>query len=450
MSRSFQIRIFDRLPLTPTKTTTFDPMETSSFSPQPHIAVIGLGYVGLPLTLAFNHQYKVVGFDVNTHKVDQLLSGIDATHETDPSELQAALKNGLILSADPAILQDINTYIVTVPTDVDGQKKPDLSNLLAASATIGSFLKPGDLVVYESTTYPGCTEEECVPVLEKHSGLTFNTHFTVGYSPERINPGDKIRTLTTIKKVTSGSTAEAAQHVDALYASIITAGTHLASSIKVAEASKAIENAQRDVNISFVNELALIFDRIGIDTQEVLEAAGTKWNFLPFTPGLVGGHCIGVDPYYLAHKAQSLGYDPEVILSGRRVNESMGLHVAGSVIKLMHKKGIAVPGTKALLMGVTFKENCPDVRNSRVVDVYRELQAFGLAVDLYDPWADKTALLDIYQQSTIEKPDFNSYSVIVIAVAHDAFKTLSIQTSEHRVVYDLKGVLPKNCSDKRL
>ena len=425
-------------------------METSSFSPQPHIAVIGLGYVGLPLTLAFNHQYKVVGFDVNTHKVDQLLSGIDATHETDPSELQAALKNGLILSADPAILQDINTYIVTVPTDVDGQKKPDLSNLLAASATIGSFLKPGDLVVYESTTYPGCTEEECVPVLEKHSGLTFNTHFTVGYSPERINPGDKIRTLTTIKKVTSGSTAEAAQHVDALYASIITAGTHLASSIKVAEASKAIENAQRDVNISFVNELALIFDRIGIDTQEVLEAAGTKWNFLPFTPGLVGGHCIGVDPYYLAHKAQSLGYDPEVILSGRRVNESMGLHVAGSVIKLMHKKGIAVPGTKALLMGVTFKENCPDVRNSRVVDVYRELQAFGLAVDLYDPWADKTALLDIYQQSTIEQPDFDSYSVIVIAVAHDAFKTLSIQTSEHRVVYDLKGVLPKNCSDKRL
>ena len=425
-------------------------METSSFSPQPHIAVIGLGYVGLPLTLAFNHQYKVVGFDVNTHKVDQLLSGIDATHETDPSELQAALKNGLILSADPAILQDINTYIVTVPTDVDGQKKPDLSNLLAASATIGSFLKPGDLVVYESTTYPGCTEEECVPVLEKHSGLTFNTHFTVGYSPERINPGDKIRTLTTIKKVTSGSTVEAAQHVDALYASIITAGTHLASSIKVAEASKAIENAQRDVNISFVNELALIFDRIGIDTQEVLEAAGTKWNFLPFTPGLVGGHCIGVDPYYLAHKAQSLGYDPEVILSGRRVNESMGLHVAGSVIKLMHKKEIAVPGTKALLMGVTFKENCPDVRNSRVVDVYRELQAFGLAVDLYDPWADKTALLDIYQQSTIEQPDFDSYSVIVIAVAHDAFKTLSIQTSEHRVVYDLKGVLHKNCSDKRL
>ena len=438
------------LPLAPTKTTTFDPMDTSSFSPQPHIAVIGLGYVGLPLTLAFNHQYKVVGFDVNTHKVDQLLSGIDATHETDPSELQAALKNGLILSADPAILQDINTYIVTVPTDVDGQKKPDLSNLLAASSTIGSFLKPGDLVVYESTTYPGCTEEECVPVLEKQSGLTFNTHFTVGYSPERINPGDKIRTLTTIKKVTSGSTAEAAQHVDALYASIITAGTHLASSIKVAEASKAIENAQRDVNISFVNELALIFDRIGIDTQEVLEAAGTKWNFLPFTPGLVGGHCIGVDPYYLAHKAQSLGYDPEVILSGRRVNESMGLHVAGSVIKLMHKKGIAVPETKALLMGVTFKENCPDVRNSRVVDVYRELQAFGLAVDLYDPWADKTALLDIYQQSTIEKPDFDSYNVIVIAVAHDAFKTLSIQTSEHRVVYDLKGVLPKECSDKRL
>ena len=425
-------------------------METSSFSPQPHIAVIGLGYVGLPLTLAFNHRYKVVGFDVNTHKVDQLLSGIDATHETDPSELRAALKNGLILSADPAILRDINTYIVTVPTDVDGQKKPDLSNLLAASATIGSFLKPGDLVVYESTTYPGCTEEECVPVLEQHSGLTFNTHFTVGYSPERINPGDKIRTLTTIKKVTSGSTVEAAQHVDALYASIITAGTHLASSIKVAEASKAIENAQRDVNISFVNELALIFDRIGIDTQEVLEAAGTKWNFLPFTPGLVGGHCIGVDPYYLAHKAQSLGYDPEVILSGRRVNESMGLHVAGSVIKLMHKKGIAVPGTKALLMGVTFKENCPDVRNSRVVDVYRELQAFGLNVDLYDPWADKTALLAIYQQSTIEKPDFDSYSVIVITVAHDAFKTLSIQTSEHRVVYDLKGVLPKNCSDKRL
>ena len=425
-------------------------MKTFSFSQQPRIAIIGLGYVGLPLTLAFNHQYDVVGFDVNTHKVGQLLSGIDATHETGPSELQSALKNGLVLSADPSILKDINTYIVTVPTDVDAQKKPDLSNLLAASATIGSFLKPGDLVIYESTTYPGCTEEECVPVLEQHSGLKFNTDFTVGYSPERINPGDKIRTLTTIKKVTSGSTAEAALHVDALYASIITAGTHLASSIKVAEASKAIENAQRDVNISFVNELALIFDRIGIDTQEVLEAAGTKWNFLPFTPGLVGGHCIGVDPYYLAHKAQSLGYDPEVILSGRRVNESMGLHVAGSVIKLMHTKGIAVPGTKALLMGVTFKENCPDVRNSRVVDVYRELKEFGLAVDLYDPWADKTALFDIYQQSAIEHPDFNSYSVIVIAVAHDAFKTLSIRTSEDRVVYDLKGVLPKDCSDKRL
>jgi UDP-N-acetyl-D-galactosamine dehydrogenase len=392
----------------------------------------------------------VVGFDVNTHKVDQLVSGIDATHETDPSELQSALKNGLVLSANPDILQDINTYIVTVPTDVDAHKRPDLSNLLAASATIGSFLKPGDLVIYESTTYPGCTEEECVPVLEKHSGLKFNLDFTVGYSPERINPGDKIRTLTTIKKVTSGSTAKAALHVDALYASIITAGTHLASSIKVAEASKAIENAQRDVNISFVNELALIFDRIGIDTQEVLEAAGTKWNFLPFTPGLVGGHCIGVDPYYLAHKAQSLGYDPEVILSGRRVNESMGLHVAGSVIKLMHKKGIAVPGTKALLMGVTFKENCPDVRNSRVVDVYRELQEFGLSVDLYDPWADKTALFDIYQQSAVEKPDFDSYKVIVIAVAHDAFKTLSILTSEDRVIYDLKGVLPKDCSDKRL
>ncbi|MEZ7938488.1 MAG: nucleotide sugar dehydrogenase [Schleiferiaceae bacterium] len=425
-------------------------METYSFSQQPRIAIIGLGYVGLPLTLAFNHRYDVVGFDVNTHKVDQLVSGIDATHETDPSELQSALKNGLVLSADPDILQDINTYIVTVPTDVDAHKRPDLSNLLAASATIGSFLKPGDLVIYESTTYPGCTEEECVPVLEKHSGLKFNLDFTVGYSPERINPGDKIRTLTTIKKVTSGSTAKAALHVDALYASIITAGTHLASSIKVAEASKAIENAQRDVNISFVNELALIFDRIGIDTQEVLEAAGTKWNFLPFTPGLVGGHCIGVDPYYLAHKAQALGYDPEVILSGRRVNESMGLHVAGSVIKLMHKKGIAVPGTKALLMGVTFKENCPDVRNSRVVDVYRELQEFGLAVDLYDPWADKTALFDIYQQSAVEKPDFDSYKVIVIAVAHDAFKTLSILTSEDRVIYDLKGVLPKDCSDKRL
>ena len=420
------------------------------------IAIIGLGYVGLPLARLFATKFPVVGFDTNSERISELMSGLDSTLEVDNETLKSVLvedvseSNGLYCTNQLEKIKECNYYIVTVPTPVDKNNRPVLTPLIKASETVGAVLKKGDIVVYESTVYPGATEEECVPVLEKHSGLTFNTHFTVGYSPERINPGDKIRTLTPIKKVTSGSTAEAAQHVDALYASIITAGTHLASSIKVAEASKAIENAQRDVNISFVNELALIFDRIGIDTQEVLEAAGTKWNFLPFTPGLVGGHCIGVDPYYLAHKAQSLGYDPEVILSGRRVNESMGLHVAGSVIKLMHKKGIAVTGTKALLMGVTFKENCPDVRNSRVVDVYRELQAFGLALDLYDPWADKTALLDIYQQSAIEKPDFDSYSVIVIAVAHDAFKTLSIQTSEHRVVYDLKGVLPKECSDKRL
>ena len=334
---------------------------------QPVIAVLGLGYVGLPLALALSREFRVVGFDIKALRVDELNHGEDHTLEADPADLGQALQRGLLFSADAASLAEANVYIVTVPTPIDQFKSPDLKPLLAASATIGKVLKAGDVVIYESTTYPGCTEEDCVPVLERESGLKFNVDFYCGYSPERINPGDKINTLETIKKVTSGSTPESAEFVDGIYRRIVKAGTHLAPSIKVAEASKAIENAQRDVNISFVNELALIFDRLGIDTRDVLEAAGTKWNFLKYSPGLVGGHCIGVDPYYLAHKAQSVGYHPQVILSGRRVNDSMGMFVANKVVKLMIGKGLPVHGSKALVLGITFKENCPDIRNTPVV-----------------------------------------------------------------------------------
>ena len=418
----------------------------------PRIAVIGLGYVGLPLAAAFAGQFPVVGFDINAAKVAAISSGVDPSQELASDALNAALAAGLTVSNTESDLSSANIYIVTVPTDIFPDKTPDLGPLQQASTLVGSFLTEGDLVIYESTTYPGCTEEVCVPILESASGLAFNEGFHVGYSPERINPGDPTRDVTTILKVTSGSTPEVGKRVDALYRTIVTAGTHLAPSIKVAEAAKAIENAQRDVNISFVNELAVIFDRMGIDTGDVLAAAGTKWNFLPFKPGLVGGHCISVDPYYLAHKAKSLGHDPAVILSGRRINDSMGLHVASAVVKLMQRKGVTVVGARALILGITFKENTADTRNSRVVDVYSELADFGLNVDVFDPLASADAVLSLYGISLLEAQpaDLASYAVIVLAVAHDAFLELDIRTGAERVVYDIKGVLPRAAVDQRL
>lgn len=423
------------------------------------IAVIGLGYVGLPLALEFARKFDVLGFDINATRVQELSMGFDKTREANVADLQAVLANkkghpyGLTFSATTEDLRDYNVYIVTVPTPIDQFKAPDLTPLITASTMLGKVLKQGDLVIYESTVYPGCTEEDCVPVLEKVSGLRFNEGFFAGYSPERINPGDKVNTLTKIKKVTSGSTPEIAEKVDQLYGSIITAGTHKAPSIKVAEASKAIENAQRDVNISFVNELALIFDRIGIDTHDVIEAAGTKWNFLKYKPGLVGGHCIGVDPYYLAHKAQALGYHPQVILSGRRVNDNMGMFVADKVVKLMIQKDHKIKGAKALIMGITFKENCPDVRNTRVVDIYHELYSFGLDVDIYDPWADATEVMKEYGLNIKnELVPHIQYDSIVIAVAHDDFLSLNLKdmSKENTVVFDTKACLPRELVDARL
>ncbi len=418
----------------------------------PVLAVVGLGYVGLPLALALSREFRVVGFDINSARVAELNRGEDHTLEADPAELAEALARGLQFSADLTSLSEANVYIVTVPTPIDQFKAPDLKPLLAASATIGAALKAGDVVIYESTTYPGCTEEDCVPVLERHSGLQFNVDFYCGYSPERINPGDKVNTLETIKKVTSGSTPEAAEFVDSIYRRIVKAGTHLAPSIKVAEASKAIENAQRDVNISFVNELALIFDRLGIDTRDVLEAAGTKWNFLKYSPGLVGGHCIGVDPYYLAHKAQSVGYHPQVILSGRRVNDSMGMFVANKVIKLMIGNGLAVHSSKALVLGVTFKENCPDIRNTRVVDIVAELQQFGMNVDVYDPWADAAEVHDEYGIQLTDAPG-SGYHAVVLAVAHEQFAGLNrtqLGLVPDGVVFDTKALWPRDMVDGRL
>ncbi|MDA8564729.1 nucleotide sugar dehydrogenase [Schleiferiaceae bacterium] len=414
------------------------------------IAILGLGYVGLPLAVAFSKKYKTLGFDINPEKAALIASGVDPTNELDVDQLSHALQSHLQITADPTVLASCNTFIITVPTDINPDKSPNLEPLIKASELVGEHLQPNDLVIYESTTYPGCAEEVCVPVLEKVSGLTFNQDFTVGYSPERINPGDKQRKLTNILKVTSGSTPKAAQRVDALYNTIIEAGTHLAPSIKVAEAAKAIENAQRDVNISFMNELALIFDKLGIDTGDVLEAAGTKWNFLPFKPGLVGGHCISVDPYYLAHKAQQVGHDPEVILSGRKINDSMGLHVASSVVKLMNQKDLPVKGGKALILGLAFKENTGDVRNSKVVDVYQELKSFGMEVDVFDPLANPAQALREYGIALIQNIDLSKYRAILLAVPHQAFTTLAIQTSPQRVVYDLKGVLPRQNVDKRL
>lgn len=413
------------------------------------IGIIGLGYVGLPLAVEFGKVTSVVGFDIHKKRIAELQSGFDRTLEVSAEELASA-KN-LTYSDKVADLTAVNYFIVTVPTPVDEHKSPDLNPLRKASETVGSVLKKGDIVIYESTVYPGCTEEVCVPVLERISGLRFNVDFFCGYSPERINPGDKLHRVTTIKKVTSGSTPEVAKRVDDLYRKIVTAGTHMASSIKVAEAAKVIENSQRDINIAFVNELALIFERIGIDTQEVLEAAGTKWNFLPFRPGLVGGHCIGVDPYYLTYKAESLGYLPQVILSGRRINDNMGIHIANAVIKLMAKKGLPINSSNTLVLGITFKENCPDIRNSRVVDVVREMESFGTTVDVYDPHADAAEVKEEYGLDTIRSVS-KKYDAIILAVGHNEFKTMSWSqfTHEKSVIYDVKGILEKSTVTARL
>ena len=414
------------------------------------IAILGLGYVGLPLAVAFSKKYNTLGFDINEAKASLIASGVDPTNELDGDELSLALQSQLQITSDPALLASCTTFIITVPTDINPDKSPNLEPLITASLLVSKHLKKGDLVIYESTTYPGCTEEVCVPILEQAGSLKFNQDFTVGYSPERINPGDKQRNVTNILKVTSGSTKEAAIEVDALYNSIITAGTHLAPSIKVAEAAKAIENAQRDVNISFINELALIFDKLEIDTGDVLAAAGTKWNFLPFKPGLVGGHCISVDPYYLAHKAQEVGHDPQVILSGRRINDGMGLHVASSIVKLLHHKDLTVKGGRALILGLAFKENTGDVRNSKVVDVYQELKSFGMEVDVYDPLANPAQASREYGIGLVQEIDLSEYQAVLLAVPHETFSTLDIKTSRQCVVYDLKGVLPRKKVDKRL
>ena len=414
------------------------------------IAVIGLGYVGLPLAHAFSEQYEVVGFDIAQWRIDELRSGIDRTLELSETQVKEALANGMVFTNVLGEIADCNVYIVTVPTPIDEYKRPDLTPLLKASESIGKVLKKDDIVIYESTVYPGATEEECVPVLERISGLKFNADFFCGYSPERINPGDKEHTVKKILKVTSGSTPETGQKVNALYAGIITAGTHLAPSIKVAEAAKVIENSQRDINIAFVNELAIIFNRLGIDTQAVLEAAGTKWNFLPFRPGLVGGHCIGVDPYYLTHKAQAVGYNPEIILAGRRLNDNMGIYVANQVIKLMIKKGHKIEGSKVLVLGITFKENCPDIRNSRVIDVIRELQEFGTHVDVYDPWADNVEVGHEYGIEMIDAFEYDNYEAIVLAVAHNEFKQLDLHKTDKCVLFDIKSFVDSKNVDGRL
>lgn len=413
------------------------------------IAIIGLGYVGLPLAVAFNQKYEVIGFDINTKRIQELKNNVDQTLEIDSDTLKKA--HNLTFTHQISDINEAQIYIITVPTPIDLAKQPDLTPLRKASESIGSILKAGDIVVYESTVFPGCTEEICVPILEKHSGLKFNQDFFCGYSPERINPGDKVHTVTKIKKVVSGSTPEVAQELNELYASIITAGTFLASSIKVAEAAKVIENAQRDLNIAFVNELALIFDRLDIDTHDVLEAAGTKWNFLPFKPGLVGGHCIGVDPYYLTHKAESIGYNPQVILSGRRINDNMGQFVANKVIKLLIQHNFTIRESRVLILGFTFKENCPDTRNTRVIDVVKELEEFGTTVEVYDPHANVEEVKDEYGLTLINKLE-GQYEGIVMAVAHDNFKNLPLETlkKEKAVIYDVKAFFDRNQINARL
>ncbi|RMJ03916.1 UDP-N-acetyl-D-glucosamine 6-dehydrogenase [Marinobacter litoralis] len=417
------------------------------------IAVIGLGYVGLPLAAAIGEKREVVGFDINSKRIGELKDGIDFTLELSREELVAA--KGLSFTDSLDGIADCQIYIVTVPTPIDEFKKPDLTPLVKASETVGKVLKQGDIVIYESTVYPGATEEVCVPVLEKVSGLTFNKDFFAGYSPERINPGDKAHRVTTIMKVTSGSTPEIADEVDALYADIITAGTHKASSIKVAEAAKVIENTQRDLNIALMNELSMIFAKLGIDTHEVLAAAGTKWNFLPFKPGLVGGHCIGVDPYYLTHKAQAIGYHPEIILAGRRVNDNMGPYAASELVKAMIKNGQAVSGAKVLVMGLTFKENCPDLRNTRVVDVIEELRDYNCEVDVTDCWADNAEAEEEYGISLVDKPENGYYDAVFLAVPHNEYAAMNVQqlrayTKDKGILFDLKGVLPLGEADIRL
>jgi len=420
------------------------------------IAIVGLGYVGLPLAVEFAKKYPVVGFDINSTRIDELKRGHDRTLEVDDALLKSvSLQNGVGLSFGDSLesIQNCNIYIVTVPTPVDRFNRPVLKPLLKASETVGKVLTKGDIVIYESTVYPGATEEECVPVLERSSGLKFNFDFFVGYSPERINPGDKEHTVSKILKVTSGSTVDAAEKIDSLYQSVISAGTHRASSIKVAEAAKVIENAQRDINIAFVNELAKIFNRLEIDTEDVLKAAGTKWNFLNFKPGLVGGHCIGVDPYYLAQKAQETGYHPEIILSGRRVNDGMGEYVAQEIVKLMIKKGIPVKKSKILILGITFKENCPDVRNTKVVDILSTLAEYETQITILDPWASPEEVKNEYGwESVTTLPEINDFDAVILAVAHKQFESLPIDKicKPRKVVYDVKGVLPRNIVDARL
>ena len=417
------------------------------------IAIIGLGYVGLPLAVEFGKKRSLTGFDINQKRINELRACKDVTLEISSEELRSA--TWLNFTTDPRDLCSANCFIVTVPTPIDVHKRPDLTPLIKASETVGQVLKAGDIVIYESTVYPGCTEEDCVPVLERESGLRFNEDFFCGYSPERINPGDKEHRVTTIKKVTSGSTPEIAELVDALYREIITAGTHKAPSIKVAEAAKVIENTQRDLNIALINELAMIFNKMGIDTQAVLEAAGSKWNFLPFRPGLVGGHCIGVDPYYLTYKAEAIGYHPEIILAGRRLNDSMGAYVAAQLIKAMIKKSIQIEGARVLVMGLAFKENCPDVRNTRVVDIISELEEYRCQVDVHDPWVDAEEARVKYGLRLVEEPDWQSYEGLILAVAHDAFKLLAAQKilnlcRSKKIIYDLKHILPIEYSDLRL
>lgn len=419
------------------------------------IAIIGLGYVGLPLAVAFAEKYKVLGFDINEPRIAELNNGHDHTLEVEEELLKSVLNNngdqGLYNTSKLEDLVDCNVYIITVPTPIDDDHNPDLTPLIKASETVGKVLKEGDIVIYESTVYPGATEEECVPVLEKFSNLTYNKDFYCGYSPERINPGDKEHTVKKILKVTSGSTPEIAEEVDQLYKSVITAGTYKAASIKVAEAAKVIENSQRDINIAFVNELAMIFNKMDIDTVDVLEAAGTKWNFLPFRPGLVGGHCIGVDPYYLAQKAKKVGYYPQILLAGRRLNNSIGPYVGSQVVKLLMKSGKLVNESKVLVMGITFKENCPDIRNSRVIDIVLELEDFGVNVDVYDPWASADEVKHEYGLDLLASADMNQYDGIVLAVAHKEFdEELLDKVKEDTVIYDVKSFFPKDKVTSRL
>lgn len=416
------------------------------------IAVIGLGYVGLPLARLFSTKYTTVGFDMNPNRVAALMAGHDATLEVSDELLQGAIANGFVCSSNIADIRDCNFYVVAVPTPVDNNNTPDLTPLYGASETIGKVLSKGDIVVYESTVYPGVTEDECIPVLERVSGLKYNVDFFAGYSPERINPGDKEHTVELIKKVTSGSTPQIGKIVDDVYSSVIKAGTHLAPTIKVAEAAKVIENSQRDINIAFVNELSKIFTRMGIDTQDVLAAASTKWNFLPFKPGLVGGHCIGVDPYYLAQCAQRYGYNPEIILAGRRMNDGMGEYVAHQVIKLMIKKGIQVINSKIVVLGFTFKENCPDVRNTKVIDIVKSLQEYNLDITIYDPWANPAIALHEYGVEVVNQLPADKFDAAIMAVAHNEFKTLDVTSvvKESAVVYDVKGMLDIQLVDGRL